>query len=253
MMNGNTALLKAVLIDDDGSERAVLRDLLLKNFQEIEIVAEAADVTEGVKTIYKYKPDLVFLDIDMPGQSGLELPGFFDAEELNFKIVFVTGHTEFAINAFELSAIDYILKPVNLEALKRAIGKASADYTHRLRLMQQNIAQPDLQRIALATTQGTFFIQLDDILYIKADGSYSHFHLKDGSELVTSRKINEYNRLEKMGSFMRIHRSHSINLKHIQKVERGSASVVTITGGIELGIASERRQALLDYVDGFRI
>ena len=113
--------MRAIIVDDELNARLALKGILEENFPEIEIVAENADVPSAVKSIHSFQPELVFLDIAMPGYSGLELLKFFDEKNINFKIIFVTAYAKYAINAFELSAVDYILKPVRIDALQRAL------------------------------------------------------------------------------------------------------------------------------------
>lgn len=117
--------IRAIIIDDEANARAALRGIIEENIQMIEIVDETKNIPDGVKAIYKLKPDLVFLDIEMPGYSGLDILDFFNEGEVNFKIVFVTANNQHALDAFKLSAIDYIVKPVQLESIQRAINKLS--------------------------------------------------------------------------------------------------------------------------------
>lgn len=119
--------MKSIIVDDEVNARLALRGILEENFPNIVILAESKDVPSAVKAIHEHKPDLVFLDISMPGYSGLELLKFFDESQINFKIIFVTAFSEYAINAFELSAVGYILKPVRIDALEKALQKVKMD------------------------------------------------------------------------------------------------------------------------------
>ncbi|MEO7530559.1 MAG: response regulator, partial [Sediminibacterium sp.] len=121
--------IRAIIVDDEPNARRALRGLLEENFSQVEILAESKNVPEAVKAINKHKPDLVFLDIAMPGYSGFELLDFFDEQSLNFKIIFVTAYSEHSLRAFETSAVDYILKPVRLEHIARALKKIKVEET----------------------------------------------------------------------------------------------------------------------------
>jgi two-component system LytT family response regulator len=245
--------MKAIIVDDELNARLALRGILEENFPEIEIVSENHDVPSAVKSIHAHKPELVFLDIAMPGYSGLELLKFFDESQINFKIIFVTAYAEYAINAFELSAVDYILKPVRVEALQRALSKLNdTKSSESLKVLQNNLEMPQNKKIALNTGDGITFIELQDILYLKADGSYTHFYISNKNKITVTKKISEFERLEQVGNFMRIHRSHLINLERIQKIVKQDGGTVIMDNGDELSISSDRKTTLLEKFESFR-
>ena len=245
--------MRAIIVDDELNARLALKGILEENFPEINVVAENADVPSAVKSIHSFLPELVFLDIAMPGYSGLELLNFFDVNTINFKIIFVTAYTEYAINAFELSAVDYILKPVRIDALQRALSKINeTKSTEKLKILQNNLEIPQNKKIALNTGDGITFIELIDILYLKADGSYTHFFLSNKSKITVSKKIADFERLEQVGNFMRIHRSHIINLERIQKILKQDGGTVIMDNGDELSISSDKKTVLLEKFDSFR-
>ncbi|WP_298138353.1 LytTR family DNA-binding domain-containing protein [Flavobacterium sp.] len=245
--------MRAIIVDDELNARLALRGIIEENFPEIEIVAENADVPNAVKSIHSFQPELVFLDIAMPGYSGLELLKFFDENSINFKIIFVTAYTEYAINAFELSAVDYILKPVRIDALQRALSKVNeAKSSESLKVLQSNFDVPQNKKIALNTGDGITFIELQDILYLKADGSYTHFFISNKNKITVSKKIAEFERLEQVSNFMRIHRSHIINLERIQKILKQDGGTVIMDNGDELSISADRKAALLEKFESFR-
>jgi len=245
--------MRAIIVDDELNARLALRGILEENFPEIEIVCENVDVPSAVKSIHSFQPELVFLDIAMPGYSGLELLNFFDENNSSFKIIFVTAYAEYAINAFELSAVDYILKPVRVEALQRALSKINETKSvETLKVLQHNLEIPQNKKIALNTGDGITFIELIDILYLKADGSYTHFFLSNKSKITVSKKIAEFERLEQVSNFMRIHRSHIINLERIQKILKQDGGIVIMDNGDELSISNDRKAALLEKFESFR-
>jgi two-component system LytT family response regulator len=245
--------MRAIIVDDELNARLALRGILEENFPEIEIVAENVDVPSAVKSIHSFQPELVFLDIAMPGYSGLELLNFFDVNAIHFKIIFVTAFAEYAINAFELSAVDYILKPIRIDALQRALTKVNdSNSLEKIKVLQNNLDLPQNKKIALNTGDGITFIELLDILYLKADGSYTHFFLSNKNKITVSKKIAEFERLEQVGNFMRIHRSHIINLERIQKILKQDGGTVIMDNGDELSISSEKKAVLLEKFDSFR-
>lgn len=241
--------MKVIIVDDEKNARLALRGILEENFPEVTILDECIDVPTAVKSIHKHQPDLVFLDISMPGYSGLELFKFLDESEIRFKVVFVTAYSEYAVNAFELSAADYILKPVRLEALQRALNKVKENKINNIRVLQENLEEPHYKKVALQTGDGLTFLLLENILYLKADGSYTHFITTDNKKITVTKKIADFERLEQMGSFLRIHRSHLINYNRIQKIMKQDGGTVVMDNGDMLSISTDKKQQLLDLFE----
>lgn len=159
---------------------------------DVEVVAECSDVPEGVLQINKHNPDVVFCDIEMPKYSGLDLISFF--KEVTFELIFATGYSEYAIKAFEMSAIAYLLKPIDIEQLELAIEKVKTKIDaktikNRLETLKTNLQKKTLQKIALPVSDGLIFINIKNISLIEADGSYSKVWLKDGSNILVSKKL----------------------------------------------------------------
>lgn len=237
--------MKVIIIDDELNARLALRGIIEENFPEIAIIDECKDVPTAVKSIHKHKPDVIFLDISMPGYSGLELFQFFDPNEVNFKVIFVTAYSEYAINAFELSALDYILKPIRIEAIERAIHKIKPKVIEHLDVLQDNLEHHLAKKIALQTGDGITIIPLKDVLYLKADGSYTHFFTTDKKKITVSKKIAEYERLEQIGDFIRIHRSHIVNVDKVVKILKQDGGTVMMENGDLLSISNEKKQELI--------
>lgn len=245
--------MNVIIVDDEKNARLALKGILEEHFPEVTLLDECKDIPEAVKSIRKHQPDLVFLDISMPGYSGLELFKFFDDEELNFKVVFVTAYQEYALNAFELSAVDYILKPVRMEALKKALRKLEYHQLMNIKVLQSHLEPSLPQKVALQTGDGLIFLKLDDIIYLKADGSYTHFITLDKKKIIVSKKIADFERLEQMGPFMRIHRSHVVNLNRIQKIMKQDGGVVVMDNGDWLSISSEKKAVLMTRFDSQKL
>ena len=248
--------MKAIIVDDELNARLSLRGILEENFPEIQILAESKDVPSAVTCIHEHKPDLVFLDISMPGYSGLELLKFFDESQITFKIIFVTAFSEYAINAFELSAVGYILKPVRVDALKKALNKVimvNNNDLEKLKTLQNNMENPLEKKVALNTGDGITFLELHNILYLKADGSYTHFYTTDRHRITVAKKISDFERLEAMGNFLRIHRSHIVNLSRIQKILKQDGGMVIMENGEILSISAERKNNLYNKFQDFKL
>jgi two-component system, LytTR family, response regulator len=250
--------ITALIVDDEINARRSLSGVLNAYFPNVKILAEAKDVPEAVKAIHKFQPQVVFLDIEMPGYSGLSILEFFNKNTINFKIIFVTAYSEYAINAFELSAVDYILKPIRKESLERALSKIDIQEDKQLEVLQETLNFKDdvskyNKKIVLSTSKGLLFTQLDDIIYLKADGSYTHIYFKDQSRVTTTKRISEYEKLEEIGDFMRIHRSHIININHISKIIKQDGGQVEMINGEELSISNEKKSQLMDMIKYERI
>jgi len=170
-------MLKAIIVDDEGKARRILEAFLTEYCQQIQILASVEDVPQAVKAIQKFQPDVVFLDIEMPGYNGFQLLDFFDG--INFEIVFTTAYSEFALRAFQVSAIDYLLKPIQIDQLIAAVQKVERIHGHslvrqRMETLQRNLEEYQIKRIVVPLSEGSLFVELKDILYLKADGSYAN-------------------------------------------------------------------------------
>lgn len=250
--------IRVLSIDDDPGICRSMRDLLERHAGErVEWLGEAHDVPQGVQLIHKTKPDLVLLDVDMPGYNGLELPSFFDKNAIDFHIVFCTAHDEYAINAFKLSALDYLLKPVAWEDLEQALFKVhnaleGSRAKERLLNLQENMrSERKVQKIALPVSDGFLFMPLDTICNIEASGSYSEIYDMKGTKLLVSRKIKEFeHQLEGDSRFLRIHRSHLINLDAVRKYLRQEGTSVLMENGRTVPVSREYRDRVMDLLAG---
>jgi two-component system LytT family response regulator len=214
----------------------------------IKVIGEASSIPEAVKMINKYQPQIVFLDIEMPGYSGLSILDFFDVDSIQFSIIFVTAYSEYAINAFELSAVDYILKPVVGEEVERSIKRVMRTDKQNLGVLKQNIDPGMDRKIAIRSTQGTDIVKLKDIMYIKAASSYSEIFLVSGSKIFASKKLKEFEKLENTEMFLKIHRSHIININFLKKISKVEKGTVIMTDDTELSISASKMTELLNLI-----
>ncbi len=248
--------MKAIIIDDEERARRSLETLLVMNCPEVQIAELCSNVPKAVLAIKQHKPDLVFLDIEMPEFSGFELMNFFDT--VDFEIVFVTAYSEYALQAFEFSAVDYVLKPVQVDKLKAAVEKAkdrvgSHNMKQRLEVFQQNMQSDEFSKIALPVSDGLLFVEVADIVMLEADGAYTHVFLADGSKLMVSKKLKFFeDLLTKRKNFFRIHRSHLINLNYIKKYKR-LESFIEMDNGVSMPVSKERKKEFEDSFAEIRI
>jgi two-component system LytT family response regulator len=241
---------KAIIVDDEPNARMALRGLLQENFPEIEVLAECEDVPEAVKAIHKLKPALVFLDIEMPGYSGFELLDFFDEKQVNFRIVFVTAYSEHSLRAFEASAVDYIMKPVRLEHMARAIKKMSQPDPaegSRYQVLRENIGAKTDKKIVLQTAETIFVVRLEDVIYMQAEGSYTKFHTSTHGTLTITKKLIDFEYLEYSSSFFRAHRSYIVNLDHIKRVDKKETMLI-MDNDDKVYFAQDKKNQLLERI-----
>lgn len=246
-------MLRVVIIDDEAKARRILDSFLTDYCKQVAIVGFAEDVMQGVKLIQKEKPDLVFLDIEMPGYNGFQLLEFFD--EIHFEIIFVTAYSEFALKAFQVSAVDYLLKPLQIEQLKKAVEKVekikgNSFANERISALKENIKENKIQKIVVPVSDGSLFINVDEITHLKAEGSYVHIYLKDGNKILVSKNIKDYeNQLTETEGFFRTHRSFLVNIKYIINAS-SSQTEATMCNNELVSIARERKQEFVSFVKG---
>jgi len=228
--------INAIIVDDEPMARSVLRGIIEESFADkIDIVEECPDVPSAVKAINKKKPELVFLDIEMPVYNGFDLIDFFDDEQLNFKIIFVTAYNEYALQAFQIAAVDYILKPVRTEHIQSALQKLESigiqfNESKKYKTLQENSRSTKSHKIVLQTMDNIFVLEINEIIYISAQGSYTIIHTESNGEMMFSRRLNTFEHLEKENDFYRVHRSFLVNLHKVKKVDKRSLTI-TLTNG----------------------
>jgi len=239
-------MLKALIIDDEKAARFTLQTIVEQYCPDIEIVGIASDVPQAVLLINKNEPDLVFLDIEMPGYSGFDLLDFF--KKIDFEIIFVTAYSQYAIKAFEVSAMDYILKPVEIEQIVAAVEKvkekrSKGSLSERIELVKQVYRENKIEKIALPMSDGLHFIRIDEIVLFEADRAYTDIFLVDGSKHTVSKAIRSFEEiLQDRTNFFRPHRSYLINLAHIKKYLRGE-SMVLMDNKATVIVARDKKQA----------
>lgn len=236
--------LRAIIIDDE--ERAVnsLKSLLNLYVPEVEVVGTAHNVPEGVLLINKEMPQLVFLDIEMPEYNGFELLNFF--KKIDFEIVFVTAYNEYALRAFEASAVDYLLKPVDIDKLKIAVEKVkkqvdNQDMQLRIEMLKDGLGGRLFTKIALPMADGMLFKDTCEIVSLEADGAYTLVFMQDGSKIMVSKKLKFFEDiLSNNPTFYRCHRSFMVNINHIVKYSKAE-NLILLDDGKAIQIARDRK------------
>lgn len=223
-------VIRAILVDDEPRARRVLKNLLSNSqYQNIKILAEVSSVLEAVDCIKELKPDVVFLDIQMPKYAGYELVNFFDT--INFEIIFVTAFNKYAIKAFELCAVDYLVKPIKRKRLDLAIEKLkikldSQNKLEKYETLLKSIKHKNFNKLIIAELGNRRIVELSDIVAVEADGSYTTIYLKNNGRITTSKNLKYYENVfshEKI--FFRSHRSWIVNLESIKTFNRTENSL----------------------------
>lgn len=237
---------RAVIVDDESKARNTLRYLLEKHCPEIQVVAEAENVSMGVKTIEKEKPDVVFLDVQMPDGTGFDLLERMDT--IDFKIIFASAYDKFAIQAFKFSALDYLQKPVEPEELKKACSRVKegdkySEISQKLEVLLSNRAS--FEKIALPTFDGIEFVKIKEILRCESDNNYTNIVLVGGQEILVSRTLKEYDEMLTPFGFYRIHKSHLINVNYLKKYVKGEGGYVIMEDDSEIEVSRRRKEGFL--------
>jgi len=221
--------IKAIIIDDEERARRVLSNSLAEYCPEIEIVAQCSNVPSGVLEINRQKPDVVFLDIEMPEYTGFELLEFF--RDVDFEIIFVTAYNQYAVQAFEVSAVDYVLKPLRVDHLERAVNKLknklqTATMHDRLETLKANLQSDEIQKITVPVSDGLIFVKVSEISHVDAEGAYAKLWLSNGTNILVSKKLKYFETLlTNKKNFYRVHRSHLVNIDFVSKYNRHESSI----------------------------
>ena len=246
--------IRAIIVDDEQDSRESLRNYTSKYCPGIEVVAECANIHEAKIAIAAHSPELLFLDIEMPYGNAFDLLEQLD--EVNFEVIFITAFSQYAIQALNMSAAYYILKPVDIEELIQAVEKARKRLQENKALNTARILKENLshgarqkQRIVLPLIDGFEVVELSDILYCEANDNFTSFHLSNGQHPMICRKLKYYESLLSAQGFCRIHRSHMVNLDYVKRYIKGKGGAVILTNGKELQVANSRKQ---DFLERFK-
>lgn len=243
--------MKAIIIDDEKRARVSLSLLLQEYCPEVTISAECENLPEGVKAIRKFQPDIVLLDIEMPGHSGLELLDFFDENEVNFSIIFTTAYNEYALKAFKFSAVDYLLKPIIPEELAEAIQRVAKQKQRfeNFRAFKENLHQETLSKIAVPSGNTLLFLDTNKIMYIKGEGAYSEVFCSDDNKQLVSRNLKNFEDILCSDSrFLRIHKSYIVNLNFVAAFNKSDGGSIELENRKQIPVSPDKAQEILNQI-----
>lgn len=246
-------MIRSIIIDDEHDAREALRMAVKKYCPGVEIIAICETPGEGLEAISSLQPDLVFLDIQMPGMSGFDL--LEQLIEINFAVIFVTAFDRYAIKAIRFSALDYLLKPVDPDDLISAVQKVKErlhhqDNTYRYQSVMNNVRnlQANIDKLAIPDSDGIMFVETADIICCRADGNYTMLYLTGGKTSLVSKPLKDFESMLADSGFSRVHHAALINMKHVQKYVKGDGGYIVLTDDHHVEVSRRKKEAFLQQL-----
>ena len=241
--------MRAILIDDEISNLENLRTLLEKHCRQVTILATAQNVSDGVNSIEKYLPDLVFLDIQMGEQTGFDVLKLLPAR--NFEVIFVTAYDQYGIQAVKFAALDYLLKPIDIDELINAVNKVEHKLAAQLQNIQldfllQQLKKPEtkVSTIALQMQSEIRYVSLSEIIRCEADNTYTYFILANSEKILVSKSLKEYADLLRPNGFLRTHQSHLVNPKYVKSWLKEDGGILLLTTGEKIPVSKPNKETV---------
>jgi two-component system, LytTR family, response regulator len=251
-------MLKAVIIDDERNSRNGLRQKLANHCPEVQVVAECENGEEGIRAILETLPEIIFLDVEMPRMNGFTMLQQLQLQhpaEFNAEIIFITAYDHYAIRAIKFSALDYLVKPVEITDLKAAVAKAivkrktpAANLSLETLLYNLINKEKEQQRIAIPSMEGLQFVQTSDIIYLEAHNNYTIFHMAAGKKITVSKTLKDFEDLLPASIFIRIHNAYLINMNCVEKYIRGEGGQVMMSNNVLLDVARRKKAEVLKII-----
>ncbi len=245
-------MIRAIIIDDEYDSRSTIFNILQNYCNNITVAGQASGVSDGLMMIMAEKPDVVFLDIQMADGTGFDL--LEKIPQIDFQIIFITAFDQYALKAIKFSAIDYILKPVDPHQLVEAVGKIRKktpdfqEINKKINILLRN--RNNFERITLPTFEGFKFINIKDIIRCESENNYTHFHLNTGEDILVTRTLKEYEETLSDLDFVRVHQSHLINLRYVDRYIKGDGGTVVMADGAEVEVSRRRKEDFLNMMTG---
>jgi len=242
-------MLKAIIVDDEPYCCEILAAMLESDCPDVRVMNICNNGTDAIIAIQQTSPDIVFLDVEMPKMNGFEM--LEQLPSINFHLIFTTSYDQYALKAIRFSAIDYLLKPIDREELKRAIEKVKDRFQipipQQLEILLQKFKQPlkPVNKIALPTMEGLQMIPIDTIISCESDDNYTNLKLKNGKKLLVTRSLKEIEESLEQHSFIRVHRSYLVNLNEIEKYIKGEGGYLVMSDGTSIDVARNKKEVLL--------
>jgi two-component system LytT family response regulator len=246
-------MLKAIVVDDEHKSCENLKILLEDFCTNIKVVQMAHSVADAIIAIQEHQPDVVFLDIQMQKETGFDL--LKKISNIDFEVIFTTAYSEYAIDAIRFSAIDYLLKPIDIGELKAAVDKLSKKSSNKLisqkvDILMQNFKSENAEnyRLAISDSDGITFVNINEIIYCEGSSNYTNFYLQNGKKHIVPKTLKEYEELLSNYNFFRIHNSYLINLKEVKKYFRGDGGYVEMSNTDKLDVSKRKKEFFLKKI-----
>lgn len=247
-------ILRAIIIDDEARSRKALQIALKDYCPSVEIIFIAETPEKGIEAIINNKPDIVFLDVQMPGMSGFDLLSHFP--EINFDIVFITAHDHYAIKAIRFSALDYLLKPIQIDELMAAVKKAEEKKNNRHTNWQYKSLYENVRSnhnasgsIAVPTGDGLLFIKTENIIRCEAEGNYVIIYQAGKEKILITKTLGDIESMLNAKEFFRVHNSHLINLSHIKKYVKGDGGYVIMSDNTSVDVSRRKKEEFMQWLN----
>lgn len=247
--------LRCVMIEDEPDNRQNLRLMIAAYCPQLEIVAEAGSVEEGLKVVRQTRPDLLFLDIELQDGTGFDLLAGLQGQEVN--VIFVTAYTHYAIKAIKFNAVDYLMKPIDIGELCLAVDKASRkteakDNLLKIRNLISNLGTADngSKRIALASVDALKMVEVRNIIRLEGENNYTRFYFKNEPSMLVSKTIKEYEGMLQDFDFFRVHQSHLVNMAYVTSYVKGEGGYLIMTDGTQVVVSRHRKPELIERLYG---
>ncbi|MBI3233167.1 MAG: response regulator transcription factor [Bacteroidetes bacterium] len=242
--------IRTVIVDDDQANLTLMKILLENNCPELDVIEYCITPQEAIEAITNYRPELVFIDVEMPGLNGFELLEQLGKQE--FDVIFVTAHDEYSLKAFKYSAIDYLIKPAKVDDIKKAVERVLEKRTSNITLVQLRELTRQIRyqmyekpRLALNTHERVFFVNIEDIIRCEASGVYTVFHMNDGKKHMISKNIQKFEEALTQYAFYRAHRSHIINMTYVKEYVKEGEGYLLMSDGAKVEVSRYRKDEVL--------
>lgn len=248
--------MRVIIVDDEITSSQVLEKLIQHYLPTLQVIAICNKPNDAIDKISALKPDLVFMDIELPGMTGFDI--LERITPIHFNIIFTTAHSQYGIKAIQFSAIDYLLKPINIEDLKLAVSRASVllsdnQSLERIRILLENIqllnTNDPFNRIALPTTEGLKFVYTNDIIRCMSSNNYTHIYLLNGEKILISKTLKDVENVFSAHTFCRVHNSHLVNTSYIKKFIKSDTNLIVMTDGTEVEVSRRKKDELLKILN----
>ncbi len=243
--------IRTVIVEDEHKSLLTIQTLLERYCPEIEVIGTGNSVESGMKVIQERNPELVFLDIAMPDGDAFDLLNRIGKVE--FEIIFITAYNDFALKAFEFSALHYLLKPINYRELEEAVQRyrktrRNNNIQPRIEILNRSLKN-NFDKISLPSNDGLIIVEIQEIVRLEAAGNYSTVFLSSEESIIVTKTMNQFEEILTGLNFIRIHNTHLVNLRYVKKYQRGQGGTVTMTNGVTLAVSRTRKN---EFIEGLR-